>query len=494
MVSVIAMMHVHFLIRTKILHRYDALTISNEVRYQNSLTPANMPFAKACGRILTNYCWDEAQAKDSKHAALQSEFPLDHIYFGIDVWAQNKTVLRHPRSTYPKQGGGGTNTGIAVAKLAEMGMSSGIFAPAWSFEHFSHCGRGIQRAMWEGGEFPKNTECSCGNVSVRHQATGPPIIANAMLHPAGSENFFFTDFTRAFAHSEDDKDQTQNIYLVHAQLGSQSPLPIPSPSVDQDKHWSITHRLDESVYGTAKLIIESHESLLGSADKHEKVIRWLPLYKLDMPADGSLDLVITWRSLLSSESEVMPSFYIKLSNQEQPQLLDTDATGDDDIIRTKLGTASNSDDSARVEELGFHLVGSVGEGTMPVAKTTSILIMPHAASQIPSMCNIHSVRLQGHATDQNSHTRLCWDYTDKIESRVYGVPYSELTGPFSHFEIDINGQRAGRAFTLQHIVSNAILEVLAGKELEVEITGVGFDGRILARQKATLRTSTDIDT
>ncbi|KAH7412151.1 glycosyl hydrolase family 85-domain-containing protein [Phaeosphaeria sp. MPI-PUGE-AT-0046c] len=470
----------------------EALGPRRDLIWSNGLTPANIPFAKACGKILTNYCWDESQAKDSKHAALQSAFPLDHIYFGVDVWAQNKGVLSRPRSTYPKQGGGGTNTGIAVAKLAEMGMSAGVFAPAWSFEHFSRCRHSIQRVMWEGRELPKNTECSCGNALIRHQASGPPIITNAMLHPAGSESFFYTDFTRAFACSED-KEQMHHGYVMHAQLGSQSPLPNPSPVVGQDDHCSITHRLEGRVHAPARLIIESHESLPTSNDKHEKGIRWLPLYKLDMPADDSLHLVITCRNLLSSKSEAVASFYIRLSNQKQPRLLNINMTGGHDTIRTRLGTPSAPHDSARVQELGFHLVGSVGEGTVPVVETTSILIMPRVASQTPSRCSIHNIRLQTHTTDENSHTRLCWEYADNTESEVYGVPYSDLTGPFSHFDIDINGQRAGRAYALQHIVSSTILEGLAGKDMEVQVTGVGFHGQVLDRQKTTLSLRTGRD-
>ena len=45
---------------------------------------------------------------------------------GIDVWAQSKSSQTHPRITYPKKGGGGTNTGLAVRKLAELGLSAGV--------------------------------------------------------------------------------------------------------------------------------------------------------------------------------------------------------------------------------------------------------------------------------------------------------------------------------------------------------------------------------
>lgn len=483
----------HYFIEIDILCRYDALTISNEVRYQNGLTPANLPFAKACGRVLTNYCWDESQAQDSKHAAIQAGIPLEHIYFGIDVWAQNRSSLGHSRSTYPKQGGGGTNTGIAVAKLAEMGMSAGIFAPAWSFEHFSHHGNGIQRTMWDGKEFPRGTECPCGDASIYHQIKGPPIATNAMAYPSGSETLFYTDFLRAFTDYQDDEEQMHATHSVHAQLGSQSPSPIPPLVTRLDEVYSITYRVEGPVCGTAKLILESQENSSALNDDTEKEIRRLPLYRLDMPADDTLTLTITCRSLISTDTRVLSSFYIKLSNQERPQLLDIDTSGDQHTIQTRVRASPSSDDTVRVEELGFQLVGSVGEGIVPVVETASILIMPHAAYDTLTMHSIHSIRLQTYSADDNSHTRLCWDYTDSPESRVPGVPYSDLTGPFSHFDIDLDGDRDGRAYSIQHIVSKAAAEKQASKDIEVEIIGVGFDGRVLARGKTTLRISTDRD-
>ena len=70
------------------------------------------------------------------------------IYFGVDVWAQNKSSFTHPRVTYPEYGGGGTNTGVALARLSDTGQSVGIFAPAWSFEHFPGHERDVERTVW----------------------------------------------------------------------------------------------------------------------------------------------------------------------------------------------------------------------------------------------------------------------------------------------------------------------------------------------------------
>mgnify|MGYP004550244927 CR=1 FL=1 len=177
---------------------------------------------------MTNYCWRESDAANSMHEALQKSLPPQHVYFGIDVWAQNTSKLSQPRITYPEYGGGGTNTGVAVAKLAEVGLSAGLFAPAWTFEHFPDHGRNVEQTMWDGLDLPEDADCPCGNASKRHQPNkAMPVTGFATLYNAGSETFFFSDFSRAFStHNDKEKKNLFSGYVMHAQLGSQSILPL----------------------------------------------------------------------------------------------------------------------------------------------------------------------------------------------------------------------------------------------------------------------------
>ena len=91
---------------------YDALTVGNEVNYQNGLTEHNVPFAKAAGTLFTNYRWTESKLNEAKRVAHTHGLATPDIMFGIDVWAQNTGMLGRPRVTFPYQGGGGTNTGL----------------------------------------------------------------------------------------------------------------------------------------------------------------------------------------------------------------------------------------------------------------------------------------------------------------------------------------------------------------------------------------------
>jgi hypothetical protein len=460
--------------------RYDALTTSNEVQYQNGLNASNFCFAEACGRILTNYCWSEAQASKSNHVALESGLSSGNVYFGIDVWAQNKTGLTYPRSTYPKRGGGGTNTGVAVAKLAEMGLSAGVFAPAWSFEHFPGHGRELEQVVWEGTALSTNIECSCGDISSRHQPTqGSTMIQHARLFPAGSESFFYTNFDRAFAtyaHNEEPRREAFDDSVLRTQLGAQSILPLPSLSTGRPR---FRHRLKNNTY-QSKLIVESHKESTSASN-------WLPLYKLDMPADGSLHMAVTCRNLWSVEGVL--SVYLKFSSHQDPQLVPLDMAGSICSVQTCIGKSSYP--NVRVDELGVHIDGSCGgEETIALLEIYSISIVPQH-SQILGMHTIHGIRLERCCIGEKKHIRLHWEYTDNTTVRVHDLPYSQITGPFSYFIVRLGGMRVGSAYALECIIDEGFVEMLESEEVEAEITGVGFDGQRLASQTTTLRTNTD---
>ncbi|KAI4701763.1 hypothetical protein J4E89_010607 [Alternaria sp. Ai002NY15] len=246
---------------------YDALTTSNKISYQNALTSSNLKFADACENLLTNYCWTDIHVSESMKLAQYAGFhgpfakgKKKTIYFGVDVWAQNKSSFTHPRVTYPEYGGGGTNTGVALARLSDTGQSVGIFAPAWSFEHFPGHERDVVRTVWEARE-----------------------------RVAGSEHFFYTDFTRAFSPNDDDAKHLFNNCNTHSQLGSQSILPRPSSLLPESEYVKLSHRI-EQCHNRNVLVISFISFVPQQPTEDFDVQVFLPLYKVDMPADGSLQL------------------------------------------------------------------------------------------------------------------------------------------------------------------------------------------------------------
>lgn len=91
---------------------YDALTVENEVDYQNGLTRKNLPFVRAADALFTNYEWMPTNVFEARRIANGNGIRTEDISFGIDVWAQNTHFSGPPRVTYPPEGGGGTNTGV----------------------------------------------------------------------------------------------------------------------------------------------------------------------------------------------------------------------------------------------------------------------------------------------------------------------------------------------------------------------------------------------
>lgn len=54
----------------------------------------------------------EAESTGEEHGLRPTE-----TLFGIDVWAQDTDMPGPPRVTFPRKGGGGTNTGLVSLRI-----------------------------------------------------------------------------------------------------------------------------------------------------------------------------------------------------------------------------------------------------------------------------------------------------------------------------------------------------------------------------------------
>lgn len=448
---------------------------------------------------------------ESTHEALQNNLPLQHVYFGIDVWAQNATKLSQPRVTYPEYGGGGTNTGIAVAKLAKSGLSAGIFAPAWTFEHFPCHGREVEQTVWDGQDLPKDVACSCGDCEKRHRPNRTmPVTCFAKLSNSGSETFFFTDFTKAFGtHSEKEKDTLFGGYTLHAQLGSQSILPLSPESFGIQ--YSMRHRT-EYAEGRSKLVVESCGLHVASSEKDAAFTNCsqsMPLFTFNMPADGSLRLRISYRDFTKPSRHVY--FYMKISGTMH-SLVQSGRSRIGQLVVTEIKANDTvSQPNPRLQEIGlFSLTGDAGvctklvevdyiciqpvgsypswsqadslEGDIsrpgPSLDTTSV-----APQQPHSIFNVHK---ESHSGGVTQCTRLCWSHSSGV-CPAEGMPYSASTGSFAYFAIYLDDMFLGRAYAAQHELPTSFAEQSAGREVVVNIKGVGFDGRELASTRRKIQ-------
>lgn len=466
---------------------YDAITVDNKIDYQNSLTDKNLSFTQESGAILTNYCWKEESALKAKLLAERSQLRLQDLYFGIDVWAQNTNKATNPRVTYPEKDGGGTNTGVAVAKLAEIGLSAGIFAPAWSFEHFPKNGRAVERSMWDGELLPDDLDCSCekGQSHQTSQYSQYPITRFAHEHPAGSEHFFHTDFSRSFTTHGRLLDEIYDGQKMHSQLGAQSLLPhLLRPAMLEKQVDNQTNILyGELLNEPSRLAVWVKSVTPGSESKQRAYESSLRLYKLNMPADGSLQVNATFRCRWSSP-ELHIGLYLKLGNEIN--CIPLWNTGSQiKTLNFPVGRIDDSDQSSndRLHELGIFLKESRIEKPTLLVEVIEVTIAPIAWSKQPYF--IENIRIEAQDEGERSHWRLMWEYREMVKNeeradkfgQIHGCPYSDITGPFAYFMLEFDGHCVGRAYALEFILCNALVEkVKSDVGTKVKVVGVHFAG------------------
>ena len=478
---------------------YDAFTIRNTIQYQNALNNLNIPLAQAAGSILVNYAWTPEKAMSTKSAAEQNGIPLENVIVGIDVWAQNTNDHGSARKTWPREGGGGTGTGLGVAELAKIGLSAGIFAPAWPYEHFSHNPALVNGAMWDEKNLPEGLECSCKPPSPHRISSSRdhPITRSARDYPVGSDSFFHTAFDRAFYRPN---------CGLYSQLASQPVLP--SATALRLRSGSFLECSDALPGLTVYAFGENNPSRWSDAVEQEQLaledLCSLEIFKFYMHDVSKLKATIQYRRFdtlegcsaklrfdgtitaldMSTPCQAVEAATINLKGLEGSVL-----TGLSIEIKG-LSSSSTPQHPCKILEIVDILIE---RGTRPTSKYTisKLLLLP--ASKDP-------------ATDVKHKLQWAWD--EKKEEEVAkaeeskgttspdretqniqpnpSLPYSKVTGPFSYFTIDCHDYDSGgifteRAYATEHILPDDIAKTLMdSKTATVWIRGYGFDGRLIA--------------
>lgn len=469
--------------------------MSNKVDYQNALNAQNSQFAYACGSILTNYCWKDKDAWNSKAVGEQWKLSGQDIFMGIDVWAQNKSPITQPRTTYPERGGGGTNTGMAVAKLAGIGLSAGIFGPAWTFEHFPNYDRRIEEVAWDGCALPDQFECSCGDGSERHPVNADhPITKFAREYPVGSERFFYTDFDRGVWQHRVELDSVYDCEQQHQQLAAQSILPhmarTSSISNEAESGINILSQTLSELVDSWDLVISVHSSVPKEKNPTKFYERWLPLFQVRrMPGDGSLMFRVVYDLSEAFMSGEIPAFYLKFSNGKKLMVPLHFSYKNQTVEAIVLPEedAKPENPPLMLHEIGVYLWSPVVTYPRRVVRVVELSIVPSNFDVIGASATITDIRLERYS---GSQWKLCWNFADESEADALhlGVPYSQLTGPFAHFQVDMDGLAVGRAFCTEYVLADCLVEKFTvEKGVRVVVKGRGFAGGDVVDATAQLR-------
>ncbi|MCJ1285373.1 hypothetical protein MMC26_004713 [Xylographa opegraphella] len=487
---------------------YDALTVDNEVRYQNGLTQKNLPFAKAADTLFTNYQWTESKLKEATSVAATHGIITSEIFFGIDVWAQNIGSGRR-RTTFPREGGGGTNTGWAVKVLSDHGFSSAIFGPAWGYEHFrtssesfdqQPLAKSVDQSLWDGSSLPHNVQCGCKDGQVHKTALYEtnPITSNAYEFPAGSSTFLESDFGRAFDRMTDDKGQE----MYRSGLGSQSILPHLQPlsllerAASNESKKRVLYGLYEHKSHGPRHVLTVHTKLIGGPSLQDQTTAsqssllsnsataWrLRLYKVAMPVANALNLSICYARTKESESiEVGVYAAIKTSMDPDVHYQYFALPYSTSRMASVHRAISSANDDSILVEVGFYIKGNIeASASLQILRVFRVAIMPAAVlyARITSF-TIDGIQLVTRGVAPNKQKRLTWKWHGEKVQWPKNVPWSKITGPFSYFTIYADGRQLGRSYCLDFPLIdeelNQIMKDNGSNKISFKVRGWGFGG------------------
>ena len=501
------------------------------MKYQNSLTPENLPFLEASGHLLTNYRWNPDKIREATSLRQDRGLNQTSLLFGIDVWAQIKQPRDRPqRITWPEDHGGGTRTGVAVAEIAREKGCVGIFGPAMALEHFGKHGKAVDRSIWEGTPLPEDLKCDCSERpgDFHPENSTAPIIKFVKRYEAGSRDFFFTNFERAFTKLP----QSDNI---RAQVGSQSVLPdlisedLPTRihevvgNANQHCRALLLDNPSRLLITAAALPPKAHFQLKLDATREQyplsrpgpdrvvpKSSLYFPLFKLGLSCEQPLRVQLKFRTLVPYRVRLFPTpgcIALSFANDTMKILnhwktRDDGVTLVDEIVHSRPSEESESkfdktgpasiELANKIVGIGIWLTGMKNDFVSPcdIIEIYDICIQP-ADSATNKYC-IRNINLEDRGEGDLEHTRLRWQIREHIskyrdcpverpklaDGRLDKRPWSDVTGPFSHFKVSIDGEETGRAYTLEYILPKLAREKLRrGKECKVRVIGVTFWGK-----------------
>ncbi|PNS14612.1 hypothetical protein CAC42_1634 [Sphaceloma murrayae] len=452
---------------------YDALHVGNSVDYQNGVTELNAALAQAAGAILTNYDWTPELARSSLQIASAHGVKAENVIFGIDIWAQNRGYEGPERRTWPREGGGGTGTGRGVAELADIGVSSGLFAPAWPYEHFDAHRKEVETSMWTGRPLPKDVACTCkpGDVHMIPLYKEYPILRFANAYPAGTASFFFSDFLPPSCLEQG---------TVATQLSSQSVLPLQSAwEHDQDIQF---------VWGTGKdgLLLR-----LNRPPTLERLKVTRRLFDLDMHSPEGFEACICFSTQNTSPTtsilvrfEGADSIWVAPSGEVQRE-----------TVRMQLATnKSGSYTQPSLPVTGITVEVRLDESTVgahksPVCNASNLLqlhsicikrVSSKGDSPVPTIPCISREQLE------DGTASIAWtiDFIEPKHPDRSGMPFSPHTGPCAHFIVEIGTLLKQRVHTCRITLPDHLDSELEGSpETNIVVQAYGFDGSMLCQSE-----------
>ncbi|KAL8806981.1 MAG: hypothetical protein Q9182_000962 [Xanthomendoza sp. 2 TL-2023] len=229
--------------------------------------------------------------------------------------------------------------------------------------------------------------------------------------------------------------------------------------------------------------VADHLSLHGPNETTPpRSIERLNLYDVNMPADGSLEVIMEVRKK-SDDTGIQMGFYIAYQEMgghtleyTYHPLLHTCNTNP--ITRLPLENSNK-----RVVELGVYINGVVETSTpMALFEIESIVIKPRAeitSKRVKVPFLIEKIHLVEQLQGSRVQKRISWTWAANPDpdAQVWpeGMPWSEMTGPFSSFAVHVDSRFEITAHCNQCWLTLEELEDL-DERFEICVIGTLFGG------------------
>ena len=417
--------------------------------------------------------------------------------------------------------------------LKEKGYSKAVFGPAWTYEHFStgtsastsqSMAKAVDKSLWEGATLPKDLGCDCTKGKPHHTARYQlnSISVHSSEYPAGSSTYLHTEFAQPFTalgsqhHQYSPSGSLSRLrkqqQLLFPTLGAQGILPRLLPMSWPQWEKATQQQPQRVLYGeyckSGETLLIIYTKILGiqlpgeceqaqlvshSGSAFERPLH-LRLFKLSMPMSIPLTARI-WhtRELESKYAEV--GVYVVFQSL---------STKDVHHVYHNLQYISNREGMTEAwidlveQDQGNHLVeiGVYYRGKLDSPKPLELLavsrlsILPTTVVKVAGLdFEIVDLRIIERGEAPYAHRRLVWDIRGSEEQWPESIPWSNITGPFSHFNVLANGRELGQSYCKEFPLREEDFETTAGVggEVVINIQGTCFGNlRLLKPAVASL--------
>lgn len=342
--------------------------------------------------------------------------------------------------------------------------------------------------MWEGTPdlaTLKGLNCACVAGSQQHirpDFKENPITKFAKQYPAGSEGFFHTDYKEAISSLGSGK--------FRAHLGQQSILPAPA---ERSATLSVTPNGNPAGVIAAELKDTPSRCSIGfavtdtsSIGEGSQLKGKLILHKLNARGDLNLDLVVTYQRLAE-----FPGLMLNVFAVVGAKTVEKDLPGEAMKRDSQILSIRNTQD--RITAIGIAVKGpaqnlaSLFSGaTWGMLDVFQLTLRP--TGHIYPKSEIHDVKLELRGKDATTHHMLSWSIPKTAASSSF-LPFSTVTGSFSHFVVSAEGKELGRAYALAFVIDKDVYKGWKEEKktvVSVVIVGHAFDGSVIGSFTGTV--------